>query len=220
MQVTRSGALTPPAVNHVGKPSSSETLSLNGPLNGLHAGATGVPGSEVPDNLGKGLLGMGQVALLKGKNNKMETGGCGPCIGVGLTYRSAKGEVSGLLAHLQPEADLRDFASNIRHAFDDHFESEMTLTLATTLDEDKSVASDQQLRLEKLQNSLKSEYDYLDLDDENIRISTSHSSLTVDVDKQEVLLGHETEKDFSKEDLDAMQQHMLNDSGSLRYFTS
>lgn len=219
MQVNRSGALTHHALAEAGQPSTSEAVSLKGPLSGLHAGALAVRGSEAPENLKKGLLGMGQVALLKGNNTKMETGGCGPCIGVGITYRSNNGEVSGLLAHLQPEADISDFASNVRHAFDDHFESEMKLTLATTLDQDKNVASDQQLRLEKLQNNLKSQYDFLDLDEENIHVSTSHSSLSVDAAKQEIRLGQDTDNDFSKDDMDYMQHHMLNDSSSLRYFS-
>ncbi|WP_276643235.1 hypothetical protein [Siccibacter turicensis] len=219
MQVNRSGALTHHALTEAGQPSSSEAAFLKGPLNGFHPGASAVQGSEAPENLKKGLLGMGQVALLEGDNTKMETGGCGPCIGVGITYRSNTGEVSGLLAHLQPEADIDDFAANVRHAFDDHFESEIKLTLATTLDQDKGVASDQQLRLDKLQNSLKSQYDFLDLDDENIHVSTSHSSLSVDVAKQEIRLGQDTENDFSKDDMDYMQRHMLNGSSSLRYFS-
>ncbi|MFX0567240.1 hypothetical protein ACNF5A_004311 [Kosakonia cowanii] len=219
MQVNRSTPLTHHAQAEAGQPSSQDIVSLKGPLSGLHAGAPAMRGSEAPENLKKGLLGMGQAALLKGKNTRMETGGCGPCIGVGITYRSNNGEVSGLLAHLQPEADISDFARNVRHAFDDHFESEMKLTLTTTLDEDKNVASDQQLRLEKLQNSLKSQYDFLDLDDENIHVSTSHSSLSVDIAKQEVNLGQDTDTDFSKDDMDYMQHHMLNDSSSLRYFS-
>lgn len=154
----------------------------------------------------------------KGENHAGQPRGCGPCIGVGITYRSNSGEVSGLLAHLQPKADIKAFAMNVRHAFDDHFESEMKLTLATQLDNDPEVASSQQSRLENIENSLKSQYDFLDMDEENIHVSTSQAALSVDVANQQIHAGQDTVNNFTNRDLDYMQNHMLNDARSLRYF--
>lgn len=219
MQVNRSGISAPALATEQNKQAASATRYLQGPLNGLHHGAAGIKGSVAPDNLRQGLLGMGQVALLKGDNQQMETGGCGPCIGVGITYRSRDGETSGLLAHLQPEADIKDFAANVRQAFDDHFESEINLTLATVLDKDPAVADQQQTRLAALQQNLRSQYDYLDLDDDNVHVSTAHSALSVDLAANEIKTSQETKKDFSTADMDYMRDHMLNDSRTLRYFT-
>ncbi|WP_148959376.1 hypothetical protein [Escherichia coli] len=57
-----------------------------------------------------------------------------------ITYQSINGDKSGLLAHLQPEAELDKFIKNIRCIFDDQFEAKMNITLTTVLDEDKEVA--------------------------------------------------------------------------------
>ncbi|EKK0140598.1 hypothetical protein PJ612_004236 [Salmonella enterica] len=215
---TRSSATT--AYSTINSPTDSNQSNIyNGPLDGFSNDSVSLCTSGKPDNLSRGLSGMGQAVYLRGNNKKMETGGCGPCIGLAITYQSVNGDKSGLLAHLQPESELDEFIKNIRFIFDDQFEAKMNITLTTVLDENKEVADKQERRLQDIQDGINQQFDFLYIDNDNITVSTIHSALSVDIDSMSAELKQYTDEKFNATDIDYMNAHMVNDSHSLHYFS-
>ncbi|MGU7843749.1 hypothetical protein ACV22V_30285 [Burkholderia sp. AW33-5] len=161
---------------------------------------------------------MGQALLVPaGKTlGILTTNGCGPCIGVAVAYESPDAS-KALLAHLPPETNVTDFSKNIRAAFDDDFNAKMTVHMTTVKSSDPNEAYRQHRMISELSNTLKSEYDFLDLDDQDFLVSEESPTLSISTDTLKVSHGPGSAT-FAKADLDYMQNHMQQDATSVRYF--
>ncbi len=97
----------------------------------------------IPSNLQTGLVGMGQAVLYKAgsKVNDLFTFGCGPCIGVAFSCTNGV----RLLAHLQPEANIKKFVQSIKLADEipDSMDVDIFIHIVTVKSSNSVVAHDQ-----------------------------------------------------------------------------
>lgn len=200
---------------HSPSPKPRPPATVRNPQAGLHHPLA----QRYPSNLDRGLVAMGEGVLLaprqKNKLTRATTTGCGPCLGVAVTYRSDTTQTA-LLAHLQPEADKKELAKQVAAHMPDDFHADMEIHIATAFSTDASAAEEQKSAARETIAAISEQFDHIAFDEDNVHYhdkdSISVDALTLSISTDPV------EAFFTHAELDDMRRRMQIDSSAVQYF--
>lgn len=194
--------------------------SLNPVISSLHQSQSADSTDARPCNINCGLVGMGQ-ALSSSKNNTvLSTFGALPCIALALTATYEDQQVA-VLAHLQPETDLRVFVDNLvtQQAFFNTPLAEFQVQLTTLVSPGSAYATQQQSALKTLSEYIEIGFDQAVVEPKS---SDKHSAIEINTKDNSITLKTDDEitarQQFSRKDIVFQEKQMRNNPTKVLFF--